>query len=320
MSSSPSHSGPAEPEERSPLVSVGLPIYNAEAFLDEAIESLLNQTVQDLELIISDNASTDRTEELCNRWAQRDARVRYFRNERNVGANPNFNRVVELARGKYFKWAAHDDKYHPEYIESCLHVLDKNPDIVLAFTRSVNIDTEGNTLEELESGLDVGREEVHRRFRELIRLDYPMHLIFGLMRTQTIKSMPLLRTYADCDRVLVCELGLKGRIAELSERYFYHRVHPNQSVSTTKHNRQLRSAWFRGDGVPFPAFPYTREWIGFAGAMVRNPMPGGDRMHCVKHLCWWLKKHRRRVWTDYSYALQYPFGGGKNARQQLKGS
>ena len=92
-----------------PRVSVGIPVFNGERFLAETIESILAQTFKDFEIVISDNASTDRTEEICRSYAARDPRIRYNRNDTNRGAAWNHNRVFELARGEYFKWQSHDD-------------------------------------------------------------------------------------------------------------------------------------------------------------------------------------------------------------------
>ena len=91
-----------------PLVSIGMPVFNGEDYVEAALDSILTQTFTNFELIISDNASTDRTEEICNDFADSDDRIRYYRQEKNLGAAANFNRVFELSSGKYFKWAAHD--------------------------------------------------------------------------------------------------------------------------------------------------------------------------------------------------------------------
>ena len=99
-----------------PRVSIGLPVYNGENFLEFALDSILGQTFQDFELIISDNASTDATESICRRYAAKDSRIRYYRNPNNQGAAQNYNRVFALARGEYFKWAAHDDVCKPNYL------------------------------------------------------------------------------------------------------------------------------------------------------------------------------------------------------------
>ena len=92
-----------------PRVSIGLPVYNGQEFLEETLHSILNQTFNDFELIICDNASTDRTAEICRSFAKRDRRIRYYRNEINLGAAKNFNGVFFLARGEYLKWSDNDD-------------------------------------------------------------------------------------------------------------------------------------------------------------------------------------------------------------------
>ena len=126
-----------------PRVSVGLPVYNGERYLRLAIDSILAQTFEDFELIISDNASTDHTEEICREYAARDPRVIYIRQPRNRGGAWNFNHVVELARGEYLKWAAHDDVLAPTFLKECVAALDRLPGTVLASPRTVKIDESG---------------------------------------------------------------------------------------------------------------------------------------------------------------------------------
>jgi glycosyltransferase involved in cell wall biosynthesis len=93
-----------------PKVSIGVPVFNGENYLAQALESILAQDFADFEVIISDNCSTDKTPEICTSFAKRDSRVKYFRNDSNIGASPNYNRTFELSRGEYFKWCAHDDR------------------------------------------------------------------------------------------------------------------------------------------------------------------------------------------------------------------
>src|SRR5919112_5909956 len=102
-----------------PRVTIGLPVYNGERFLEQALDGLLAQTFTDFELIISDNASTDRTPEICQAYAARDSRIRYVRQPENIGAGPNHNILVPMARGEYFKWASHDDLYDPDLVAKC---------------------------------------------------------------------------------------------------------------------------------------------------------------------------------------------------------
>src|SRR3989442_255266 len=137
---------------RRPRVSVGMPVYNGERYLAEAVDSLLAQTYEDFELIICDNASTDRTGEIARSYAARDTRVRYARNEKNLGAGGNFRRAVALASGEYFRWAASDDVCAPQSLARCVEVLDQEPAAVLAYPSTRFID---------EHGRVTGRSEEH---------------------------------------------------------------------------------------------------------------------------------------------------------------
>src|ERR1700754_583434 len=94
-----------------PRLSIGLPVYNSEDYLAESLEALLGQSFEDFELIISDNASTDGTADICRRYRGQDSRIRYIRQPRNIGGAPNHNFLVHEARGELFKWASHDDLY-----------------------------------------------------------------------------------------------------------------------------------------------------------------------------------------------------------------
>src|SRR5574341_382457 len=131
------------PNKRPPRVSIGMPVYNGEKFIRRALASLLDQTFTDFELIISDNASTDQTPQICLEYVARDERIRYYRNDVRIQPIPNFNRVLNFATGEYFMWAAHDDRWASSFIECLVQSLDTNPQAVLAFCRFVNIDDAG---------------------------------------------------------------------------------------------------------------------------------------------------------------------------------
>ena len=104
--------------EKASILSIGVPVFNGEPYLAQSLETILRQTFTNLEVIVSDNASTDRTGEICRSYAARDKRIRYSRNLTNIGPLPNFRRVLELATGEYFMWAACDDYWSPNYVET----------------------------------------------------------------------------------------------------------------------------------------------------------------------------------------------------------
>lgn len=113
----------SHPVPSSPTVSIGLPVFNGEAFLADAIRSLLAQTCADIELIIADNASTDRTGDICKAFAAGDSRIRYIRQEHNIGAAPNFKAALDAATGAYFMWAAHDDLWDADFVADAVDLL-----------------------------------------------------------------------------------------------------------------------------------------------------------------------------------------------------
>src|SRR6478752_3957116 len=127
----------------SPLISIGAPVYNGERYLAETLDSLLAQTVEDFELIISDNASTDRTPQICEAYAARDRRVRYVRNAANIGAYGNCNKVIGLSAGRYFKLAMADDVCHPQLLARCLEVMANDPGVVATYAKAQFIDQDG---------------------------------------------------------------------------------------------------------------------------------------------------------------------------------
>ncbi len=138
------------PGSRTPRVSVGLTVYNGEPFLAETLDSLLAQTFEDFELIICDNASTDRTAEIVGDYAARDARIRYVRHPRNFGASGNERRAFALSRAPYFRWSGADDLYAPESIARCVEVLDRDPRVVLTYPKAKFIDDRGRVTHDCE--------------------------------------------------------------------------------------------------------------------------------------------------------------------------
>ena len=120
-----------------PIISIGMPVYNGSIFIREALDLLLAQTYRDFELIISDNASTDETEDICREYAMKDARIRYIRQDQNLGAVANFKFVLNQAVGKYFMWAAADDRWAPSFVEKLLQIHFKS-DFTVVMSRYYN--------------------------------------------------------------------------------------------------------------------------------------------------------------------------------------
>lgn len=284
-------------------VSIGIPVYNGENYISQAIETLLAQTYTDFELIITDNCSTDATPDICQSYATLDSRVKYHRNETNIGASRNYNRCFELSNGKYFAWAAHDDEHAPTFLEKTVKLLDENPDAVMAHARTQIIDGYGkvipvpeNTLhvrvydsvgEKMTVGVDYTDRKLdsHRkstRFDGIIMHTTWCYDIFGLMRREALARTSLHQSFYGTDKVLLAEMALMGRILHVNEPLFRNRRHPQQSghIATAKE----REAWnnpLTGTHHPMP------QWLcmqGYYHAVATTPMSISERTRCMTTL------------------------------------
>ncbi len=282
-----------------PKVSLGMPVYNGERFLRETLDSLLVQTYKDFELIISDNGSTDATQGICREYAARDKRIRYYREEINRGAGWNYNRVVDLARGVYFKWAAHDDLCAPAYLERCAEVLDSNPSVILVYPDDIDIDEHGNTIDRKRASHIPSRErgslpDVAQRFRRLVLMDYDCEQVFGLIRLDVLRRTKLILNYTDSDRTLLGELGLYGPFYEIPEPLFYHRHHGGSSgrAHPIKGGWHLRAGWFDPLLQGRVLFPQWRQMLEYVKAVSHAPISLPVKSQC---LFWLGTSYRRRV-------------------------
>jgi glycosyltransferase involved in cell wall biosynthesis len=271
-----------------PRVSIGLPVFNGENYLLETLDSLLAQTYANFELIISDNASTDRTQEICRAYAAKDGRIRYCRNETNFGAARNYNQVFELSSGEYFKWAAHDDVCVPDFLVKCVSVLDRDPSIVLCYTRMIDIDEHGNHLRTTCGAAGANSLKPSERFRGLIQRRYHCAEVFGIIRSAILRRTPLISNYADCDRVLLAEIGLYGRFYEVPEVLFFHRIHPGASVKMYP-GRVLRAEWFDPRLTGRVLFPRSRQFAEYLLAIERSSLTLDERVLCYLAMCGWLR-------------------------------
>jgi glycosyltransferase involved in cell wall biosynthesis len=299
--------GPATPR-----LSIGLPVYNGEAFLAAAIDSLLAQTYRDFELIITDNASTDGTEAICRARAARDPRVRYYRNASNVGAMHNFNRVVELARGEYFKWAAHDDLHEPAFLERCVEALERRPDVVLACTRLADIDEKDARKAVAATGLAWDSPHPNARFRALANPRHRCESIFGVIRASVLRRTFLISDYAGCDRVLLAQLALAGKFYEVPEVLFLHREHRGRSTRAYK-DSQTRTEWFNPARAGKPIYPHVKMLCGYARAVRTADVPWIDKLACFAMLVPWSLRNRRELWWDVAFALSCALRARKRA-------
>jgi glycosyltransferase involved in cell wall biosynthesis len=277
-----------------PRVSIGLPVWNGEKYIRSALDSILQQDYTDFELIISDNASTDATQDICREYAAKDQRIRYYRNERNIGASANFNRVVELARGELFKWATHDDIHMPGFLRRCVEVIDLAPaTVVLVAPKSEVIDEDGNLLNLSVESLDARQSRPHQRVGYVIKTVRWATAQFGLIRMNVLRRTRLIQAYYATDWVLLVEIALIGEIWEIPEILFQRRYHAGASTVLHKNWRDLQ-IWFNPSqrGIKRFAPPAARLALEMAQAITRARLPLSERLLCGwAFLSAWLLRH-----------------------------
>lgn len=206
-------------------ISIGMPVFNGETYVEQAVLSITQQSFGDFELIISDNASTDGTAEICAAWAERDPRVRLLRSSRNEGAAANFNRVLAAAQAPLFKWACADDLCAPELLARCRAALLADPGVVLAFGRTTLIDADGAVLGVQSEGLELSDEEIAIRWLRACVHAGQLNVLQGVTRTAALRSTGGFGNYPGADGVLMAELALRGRFQELDVPLLSRRMH-----------------------------------------------------------------------------------------------
>lgn len=271
-----------------PTVSVGMPVFNGETYLEVAISSVLAQTLDDLELVISDNASTDRTAEICQDYAARDKRVRYFRNPQNLGAAPNYNQALKHARGRYFKWLAHDDRMTPSYLAKTARVLDERTDAVLCNSVVGYIDQNGAPIGLYNSGLSLADSpSAAARFAWMILHSHSCVDFFGLIRREPLLKSLQHASFHGADRALLAQLAIRGRLIQLPAPLVEMREHPNRYTRQNVRSAD-RAAWHDASKRGKISFPTWRLYAEYLQMIRQERMLPKERMGCYAALArWW---------------------------------
>ncbi len=304
-------------------ITIGMPVYQAERFLEEAVRSHLAQTFGDFEIRISDNGSTDRTESIALRLAAEDSRVRYERHPINRGAIWNLNHVAAGATGDFFKWSAHDDRLEPTFLERCVERLDADPNIALCFSRVRRIDAHGQEIPERlltdgerdGEGTGIGTSpSVTRRFRDVLLGGSWGIRSNGLIRVPFLARTPPLLPMFGSEKILVAELMLRGTYHEIDAPLFCQRIHAAQSSSLESAAEQQRFCDPRRQRPPrVPHLTFVRA---YGRAIARAPIGVSDRVRCFG----WLSRYvfRPEMWFDrLTRGLRgKPLGGGSRALLQ----
>jgi glycosyltransferase involved in cell wall biosynthesis len=308
-----------------PTVTIGLPVFNGEAFLHQAVNSILAQTYTDFELLISDNCSTDGTAAVCQSYLTADQRIRYMRQPENIGAAKNYNKLVALSSGKYFKWAAHDDVLAPRFLEECVRALERDPGVVLAFARTQLIGEDGEPIPARpvhngrplpdrdppsSSDFVIGKvrgadyqqtasPDPVARFREVLFTYDSTYPVFGVMRRSALERTRRHDSYFGSDRVLLAHLALLGRYARIDAPLFLNRTHPGQASSLSRRNR---ARWITG-GHRW-TFQPIRQVVGCIVTIFEADLTMQQQWQCL--VVRWQLLFRRGRMRQIAHLLLHP--------------
>lgn len=270
-----------------PLLTIGMPIYNGENYLSESIESILSQSFTNFKLIISDNASTDNTEDICRRFASYDNRIQYVRNQYNLGASQNFNELVKLSNTKYFKWAAADDICAMDLFEKCINVLNNDDSVVLAFGKVRNIDSNGELSDTILFDKLINVDDESIRFGYIINRLPSCMAVFGVFRTEVLKSTSLIANHVSSDKILLAQMSLRGKLHEISDTTFFRRLHSNTSCNDFQ-SEYSRSVWFDTNKKGTVVFPGWRLLYEYLLGVKRSRLNLIEKLKCNLHVLKWI--------------------------------
>lgn len=271
-----------------PRVSIGMPVYNGGRWLRASLDSLLAQRYADFELIISDNASTDDSEAICREYAARDARIRYVRNPRNIGASDNFNAVFRLARGEYFKWASCNDLCEPDFVGRCVAALDADPGTVLAYPRTRLMLGDDGPYQDYVDNLELLDDSPGARFRGLLERIRLNNVMNGVIRRSSLACTPLIEVYFSSDVNLMAELALHGKFREIPDYLFIRRMDP-ASATRLKDAAEVRKH-YDPDQARLMVFQYWRVYKEYFRAVWRTSLSRAEKLCLYRYLA------RRLVW------------------------
>jgi glycosyltransferase involved in cell wall biosynthesis len=288
-------------------------VFNGAEYITETLDSILCQDYTDFEVVISDNASTDATQEICESYARRDPRIRYSRLSENVGAARNYNRVFGLASGEFFKWAAHDDLLAPRFLSACVAAFDAGPpEAVLVHPHTTVINEVGQTIRgpgddpDRTTDLDLSTrlERMLAKpddFQSILHRCFP---VFGLFRRSALQKTSLIANFPRSDMLVLVELALLGPVIALDEQLFIKRKHPEDSITrveaqahAVEQDRIIARRFAPQRRNTYPA-TFTRLGWGFLSTVLKASFRFGDRIRAIGLVLAWHWGKRPRLLTE----------------------
>lgn len=288
-------------------VSIGLPVFNAEHYLSGVLDATLGQTYSDFELIISDNASTDRTVEICEEYARADDRIRLIRQPQNCGVNANHQVVFQEARGEFFRWAGADDIPSTELLAHAVQTLREDRSLVAYVPDTVNIDAAGNRLDQLPRALDLRSARALERAEAVLLRTYQMVFPQGLMRHSSLMTTSRNWSYFGWDFILLFELALRGQLSNLEGPLLERRIHDRSAALATRKVAEVRK-WVdptMRSRVLLPHWRWTAERI----RSVRHaPLTLRERREILQLVLRHARWSRHALWRDIVMSTKLVLG------------
>lgn len=283
-----------------PLLSIGVPVYNGERFLESTVRSILNQDYAEMEIIISDNASTDTTPEICSRLAAEDSRIKVHRHPENRGAAFNWNFVVARAKGPYFKWASDNDRYHATFSSRCIEVLEDQPDVVLCYSRTVLVDGDDREIEIDERDQPILHDRAGDRFAAIMNHTNLNNAQSGVIRLDALRNTRGERRYPHGDWVLMAELAGRGKFQIVEAPLFFRRV-GKEGLSTERLAGSGTLATFIDSSrtAPHRCRTWTEQFDYLCSAL-RLPIPARQKLG----LAIYVIGHAGRRWRTLARELR----------------
>lgn len=312
-----------------PKLTIGMPVHNGANFLHEALRTLLNQTFADFELIVSDNASTDETEQIVRGYMASDKRIKYRKHPENIGAIGNFNCLVELAQGEFFKWASHDDICDPDFLSECISALEASPDALWCHTESDQVDAEGQSwlprMPEDDEEVEIDQDG-NRKWRGIPRVDHDANSpskrfagvllgtrwsvdSYGVFRTHALRETRLLQQVYGSEKVLMGELSLLGKMIHIPKLLFRQRVHEHaSSYRADAASQQSFASGKRKKSVIFSA--RISLCLAHLGAIQHVRLSATERLKCYVVLLRYVFQTKKWGRILLSSAKRRSVGGG----------
>jgi glycosyltransferase involved in cell wall biosynthesis len=216
-----------------------MPTYNGERFIRESLASLLAQDYPNIEIVISDNASIDGTEQICREFAAAHHRIRYVRSAINVGSIANFNRALTMSVGTYFMWAADHDQWHPSFVRRAVDILEATSETVLVYPRTLLVDEHGAEIELMDDQIDLSCPSAKDRYVRLIWELTACNMVHGLARREALAAIGGFGAAFAPDHILLARLTLRGRIERIADPLFYRRQNRPPETEAERLNRVM---------------------------------------------------------------------------------